>query len=154
MKKRYIWLYAFICCCYSCEGNNDPIDNKPNQSIEVTYDKKITPPSISTIDESDYTIYYVDANTGNDTNDGTSEETPFKTLSNVTYMTKAPKMKILLKSGSVFAENLVLKNLNGSADKPFIMDIYGGAERPTISGTGDQAGLRRGDAGAFRGRGH
>ena len=109
MKKRYIWLYAFICSCYSCEGNNDPIDNKPNQSIEVTYDKIITPPSISTIDESDYTIYYVDANTGNDTNNGMSEETPFRTLSKVTYMTKTPKMKVLLKSGSVFAENLVLK---------------------------------------------
>ena len=150
MKKRYIWLYAFICSCYSCEGNNDPIDNKPNQSIEVTYDKIITPPSISTIDESDYTIYYVDANTGNDTNNGMSEETPFRTLSKVTYMTKTPKMKVLLKSGSVFAENLVLKNLNGSADKPFIMDIYGGTERPTISGTGDQAVLIQDDNMRFR----
>lgn len=150
MKKKYIWLYAFICCCYSCEGNNDPIDNKPNQSIEVTYDKGITPPSIPVIDESDYTVYYVDTDTGDDTNDGLSEATPFKTLSKVTYMAKIPKMKVLLKSGSVFAENLVLKNLNSSVDKPFIMDIYGGTERPTISGTGDQAVLIQDDNMRFR----
>ena len=80
MKKKYIWLYAVICCCYSCEGNNAPIDNKPNQSIEVTYDKGITPPSIPVIDESDYTVYYVDTDTGDDTNDGLSEATPFKTF--------------------------------------------------------------------------
>lgn len=116
----------------------------------MTYDKGITPPSIPVIDESDYTVYYVDTDTGDDTNDGLSEATPFKTLSKVTYMAKIPKMKVLLKSGSVFAENLVLKNLNSSVDKPFIMDIYGGTERPTISGTGDQAVLIQDDNMRFR----
>ncbi len=150
MKNLYIAIcIPFICCC-SCEGNDHPLDDRPNQPADVTLEEQIVPPSIPVIDESDYTVYYVDAENGNDTNDGLSETAPFKTLSKITYMEKVPKMKVLLKSGSVFAENIVLKNLKGSADKPFIMDIYGGTERPTISGTGDQAVLIQDDNMRFR----
>jgi hypothetical protein len=101
------------------------------------YEAVPIPPTFPDIDESDYTTYYVDnGSLGSDTNNGLSEYTPFKTLGKITNLPKVPKMKILLKSGAEFVGNLVLTNLQGTENKPFIVDKYGGEARPVIDGAG------------------
>jgi hypothetical protein len=112
-----------------------------------------TPPVISPVDEGGYTVYYVDSKTGNNANNGQSESAPFKTLGKIVELVKSgfqPRTKVLLRSGCVFEENLVLKNLNGTAERPFILDRYGNGDRPTISGSGDYAVLIQDDNLRFR----
>lgn len=48
------------------------------------------------------TTYYVDSTIGDDSNSGTSPETPWKTLDKVTATTFLPGDTILLKSGSIW----------------------------------------------------
>jgi hypothetical protein len=78
----------------------------------------------------------VDSESGSDANSGLSEDAPFKSLSKVSNLVKSPQTKVLLKSGATFTENLILNNLNGTEAKPFIIDKYGGSERPVINGNG------------------
>jgi hypothetical protein len=115
-------------------GNIEPRPRPDN----VAYAEPITPPTIATIDESGYTSIYVDCESGADANDGLTPTTAFKTLAKITSMTKTPGMKVLLKSGAVFKESLTLQNLQGTPDKPFIVDIYGGSERARIEATGGE----------------
>jgi hypothetical protein len=122
-----------------CSKNYTPNDGtKPDEKPEeIIYAETSTPPAISGVDESDYTVYYVDSGAaGNDSNNGLSETTPFKSLSKIINLAKVPKMKILLKSGARFTGNLVLSNLQGTETKPFIVDKYGGEMLPTIDGNG------------------
>jgi hypothetical protein len=118
------------------DGGGDPggDDGKPE---EIVCDSVSVVPTIVAIDESDYTVYYVDSGPlGSDANDGLSENTPFKSLSKVSAFTKGSKTKVLLKSGASFTGYLTLSNLNGTDTKPFIIDKYGGSERPIINGNG------------------
>ncbi|NDV81902.1 right-handed parallel beta-helix repeat-containing protein [Bacteroides sp. 51] len=141
MKNIYYPLLLLLGSVFvlGCSDDSEGIDNPGNPNLpDITYSEVSVVPTIPIVDESDYTIYYVDGLAGDDANDGLSESTPFKSLSKVTYMAKTPKMKVLLKSGSEINGNLVLKELKSTPDKPFIFDIYGGAERPTINGSGDQ----------------
>jgi hypothetical protein len=128
---------------FSCGGkNNNPdnndTENKPKEpEPEIIYDAIPVPPVIASVDESDYTVYYVDSgSSGNDNNDGLSESNPFKTLEKVTNLVKNPKTKILFKKGAVFSGTLHLENLKGTESKPFIVDSYGSGEKPTIDGNG------------------
>jgi hypothetical protein len=123
-----------MCCKNDNPNNGTAPDNKPE---EIIYEEVASPPVISTIDESDYTVYYVDSGSlGNDSNNGLSEAAPFKSLGKITGLAKTPKMKILLKSGARFTGNLVLSGLQGTETKPFIVDKYGGNAQPTIDGNG------------------
>lgn len=136
----FILLFA-LTTMLSCKDDDPASDGTSGGGtgvIDITYSQASVVPVISTVDDSDYTVYYVDSATGDDNNDGLSQSKPFKTLGKVTYLTKIPKMKVLLKSGAVFNGTLVLKELKGTPEKPFILDIYGGTERPTINGSGDQ----------------
>jgi hypothetical protein len=129
-----ICIFSFILCSKDEDTNKEPEPDKPE---EIIYDEASAPPVISGVDESDYTVYYVDSGAlGNDANNGLSETTPFKSLSKITGLAKTPKMKILLKSGARFTGNLILSNLQGTENKPFIVDKYGGETRPVIDGNG------------------
>jgi hypothetical protein len=148
----YYLLFFIVVPHYSC-GNDDPEDSGgiDNPDLpEVTLSEVPVAPVIPAIDDNDYIIYYVDSQMGNDANDGRSENSPFKSISKITYMDKTPKMKVLLKSGSVFNGNIVLKELKGSPEKPFILDMYGGTKRPTINGNGDQVVLIQDENVRFR----
>ena len=152
IKSFFIFLSSWflISCADPVSSIDDPV-NPPDDSTNtsgVVYDKAVVVPTIPVVDESDYTVYYVDPVTGNDNNNGLSEVTAFKSLAKISEFSRngfQPKTKVLLKSGAKFEENLVLKNLAGTPEKPFIMDTYGGIERPTISGYNDQAILIQDD---------
>ncbi|GHU68337.1 hypothetical protein FACS189413_04980 [Bacteroidia bacterium] len=135
-------------------GNNTGSGGTQPETPLVNYDNAVIVPTIATIDESDYTAYYVDPVNGNDENNGLSESTAYKTLWKITTFSRdalfPPKCKVLLKAGAVFNENIVLKNLAGTPEKPFIFDIYGGIERASINGNSDQAVLIQDDNIRFR----
>lgn len=142
--------------CGSCKNDDvvpqddpkAPVVTDPETPL-VTYMEVPTPPVIPAIDESDYIVYYVNPENGNDDNNGLSESAPFKTLEKITIFSRdalfQPKTKVLLKSGASFSETIVLKNLAGTPEKPFIFDIYGGSERASINGAGDQVILVQDD---------
>ena len=48
------------------------------------------------------TTYYVSSSKGDDSNDGTSESKPFKTLEKINKLTLKPGDQVLLEKGSVF----------------------------------------------------
>lgn len=78
--------------------------------------------------------YYIDPN-GNDSNNGMSEKSAWKTLSKVSASVFFPGDKILLKSGGVWNETLLLKG-SGIAGAPIIVDKYGGEAKPILHGGG------------------
>jgi len=80
--------------------------------------------------------YYVDAEAGNDKNNGQSEQTAWKTLEKVNGHTFQPGDRILLKSGSVWIGQLKPKG-SGTAAAPIRVDQYGkGLLKPLIVGNG------------------
>lgn len=81
------------------------------------------------------TDYYVDAKNGRDQNEGNSLSAPWKTLAKVNATQFQPGDKILLKSGSVWQEQLAPRS-SGAENTPVIIDRYGEGHRPRIDGAG------------------
>ena len=85
------------------------------------------------------TNYYFDSVNGDDANNGTSVRTPFKSLAKLQSLTLKGGDSILLKSGAVFTEKLLLSccgifldmslkdvNLGSSHDHSSILNIFVG----------------------------
>lgn len=87
------------------------------------------------------TTYYVDSTIGDDSNSGTSPETPWKTLDKVTATTFLPGDTILLKSGSIWNGEWLWPKGSGTADAPIKIDKYGGDALPVINGMGIDRGM-------------
>jgi hypothetical protein len=79
--------------------------------------------------------YYVDADTGSDSNLGTSSHAAWKSLAKVNATTFHPGDRILFKSGGVWTGQLWPKGL-GDARHPILIDKYGGDVLPLINGAG------------------
>jgi len=84
--------------------------------------------------------YYVDAENGNDSNNGNSPETAWKSLTAVSSKVFGPGAKILFKAGNVWIGKL---KLNGSGDElnPIIIDKYGEGSKPLINANGELGGV-------------
>ena len=84
------------------------------------------------------TTYYVSTLTGKDTNNGTSEDTPFYSLSKINEITLQPGDKVLLERGSVFDYQYLHLKGSGSAENPIIVGTYGDekAAKPVIDAKG------------------
>lgn len=83
--------------------------------------------------------YYVDSVTGSDTNSGTSESAPLKTLAAASAITCGAGDKILLKAGSVF-DGSFRANGSGTAENPVIFGAYGDVDtlgKPVIRSSDD-----------------
>ena len=82
--------------------------------------------------------YYVDAENGNDDNNGTSPETAWKTLTKASSIRKLTAGgKILLKAGCTWnGEQLLVKNAEGTAENPVVIGSYGEGAKPVINGNG------------------
>lgn len=87
--------------------------------------------------------YYVDSAAGNDSSNGTSQSTPWKTLARVKTGAAAfkPGDQILLKSGSIWNESLDI-SFSGSSDNVITIGKYGGAAKPVINGGGRSYAVR------------
>ena len=82
--------------------------------------------------------YYVDAENGNDDNDGTTPDTAWKTLAKASSIRQLKEGgSILLKAGSVWnGEQLTVKNAQGTKEKPVVIGSYGEGAKPVINGNG------------------
>ncbi len=78
--------------------------------------------------------YYVDATKGDDSNDGLSPETAWKTIGKVNSMSFNPGDSILFKRGEIWREKLVVPS-SGSPGKPIIFGAYGNGNKPRILGS-------------------
>ena len=81
--------------------------------------------------------YYVDNESGKDSNSGKSINQAWKSLSKVNKMQFQPGDSILFKSGGVWVGKLHPKG-SGSKNKPVVIDKYGAGDRPLIDGNGIQ----------------
>ena len=79
--------------------------------------------------------YYVNSETGKNSNKGTSESKPWKDLSRVNSHRFKPGDRILFASGTSYFGTLEPKG-SGSAENPIRIDKYGRGEKPAIHGTG------------------
>ena len=82
--------------------------------------------------------YYVDAENGDDNNDGTSPETAWKTLAKASSIRQLKEGgSILLKAGSVWnGEQLTVRNAQGTEANPVVIGSYGEGAKPVINGNG------------------
>ena len=78
------------------------------------------------------TTYYVSQSTGNDSNNGTSSSTPWKTLAKVGSITYGAGDQILLKCGDSWNETLTISNSSGTSTSPITLSSYGTGNKPII----------------------
>lgn len=83
--------------------------------------------------------YYVDSASGNDSQAGTSESAPWKTLSKLHSMNFQPGDVISFKKGGTWDGPLVINDSGSSSDvsrKPITYTAYGSGALPVITGRG------------------
>ena len=80
--------------------------------------------------------YYVDATGGDDSKDGQSAATAWKTIAKVNGSSFAAGDQILFKRGEVWRESLVPPS-SGASGNPIVFDAYGAGDAPTITGYQD-----------------
>jgi parallel beta-helix repeat protein len=76
--------------------------------------------------------YYV-SNSGNDSKEGTTQETAWRTISKVNNTKFAPGDQILFERGGVWREQLKISS-SGASGNPIIFDAYGSGNNPVIDG--------------------
>jgi hypothetical protein len=79
--------------------------------------------------------YYVDSSLGNDAGAGTSQSSPWGTLSKVNASRFKSGDHILFKSGSAWQGQLAVRS-SGSEGAPIVIDRYGEGPMPRIDGAG------------------
>ena len=82
-------------------------------------------------------VYYVDAETGHDSNSGTSPSKAWASLQKVNQEVFQPGDKILFKSGTKYYGQLEPKG-SGIEGKPIVIDRYGTGKKPAFHGEGEQ----------------
>jgi hypothetical protein len=92
--------------------------------------------------------YYIDGVNGSDENSGTSESSPWKSISKVSSMTFQPGDYIYFKRGSSYS-GCVTINGDGTADMPITVSAYGEGDAPRF--TNPEYNISNGNALRVRG---
>ncbi|MEA2069481.1 MAG: right-handed parallel beta-helix repeat-containing protein, partial [Verrucomicrobiota bacterium] len=90
--------------------------------------------------QSNARIFYLDSRKGNDSNDGKTERTAWKSLAKANAAEFDAGDHLRLKRGSRFKGGLKLK-LNGTAGQPIVIEVYGEGRAPVIDAKGYFAGV-------------
>ena len=79
-------------------------------------------------------IYYVDSNTGDDNNDGQSEDTPWRTIHKVNNMMSQLPVgsDILFKRGEQFSTHSLYIAIGGTENDPVVIGAYGNGPKPVF----------------------
>lgn len=146
MKKIFCYLsmsltfmFAFILFT-GCTMDHEQEPNIPQKEITYTAPIQSSPPS--EVDYSNYTTYYFDGDSGNDSNSGRSPIAAKRTVESIIGIARMASannpIRILLKRGSKFPGELTLSGYAASADQPLVLDAYGDEEdgMPILSGLG------------------
>lgn len=131
MKSTLLWLFIFVLFCGNFPGRI-VAEEKCQRFLNG---KEQTAPS--NIVPTPHLEFYVSSSTGNDDNDGRSPDTPWKTLARAGSVQFVAGNKLLLKSGDVWNEPLVVnehgaKKSFGTAENPIEISSYGKGKRPAI----------------------
>lgn len=109
----------------------------------VMPDKDVTVSAVFEEKRTEPATFYVDSENGDDSADGMTPETAWKTLTKVNETQLIGGDRILLKAGSVFEDQALSIKSGGTAENPIIIDMYDGdvvgaeaGERPRIKGNG------------------
>lgn len=81
------------------------------------------------------TTYYISYSAGNDSNNGTSTSTPWKTFTKANTVTFQPGDQILLKCGDTWSGVTFFPIGNGTSANPILISSYGTGNRPVLSGS-------------------
>ena len=119
MLKRNILILSILCFCFSCkkestvnsEGKEDPTGGSANTELA--------------------TVYYVNGASGNDTNDGLTLATAWKTIQK-SFNTAGAGSTVMIKGGTYY-EQLTVK-VSGAAGSPVTFTNYNG-EQVIIDGS-------------------
>jgi len=82
------------------------------------------------------TCYYIDSNSGSDSNSGTLPDKPWKTLTNINSAHFQPGTTVLFKRGSAWTGTITVGS-SGTADKPIKFTAYGTGAAPLLTNPGD-----------------
>lgn len=82
---------------------------------------------------SSFVSYYIDSTAGNDSNNGTSMSTPWRTVAKVNSTSFAPGDHIFFLRGDTWRETLSFSSA-GAAGNPIVLDAYGSGPAPILSG--------------------
>ena len=85
--------------------------------------------------------YYVDSRGGNDSNNGTSATTAWKTLAKVSNKKYFPSDQVLLKRNETFSGSLVMKG-SGKEGLPIKISSYGSGKKPVIDADSFNYGIK------------
>ena len=109
--------------------------------LTATDDVSIVVNSATTSSGSSGTTYYV-SNSGSNSNSGTSQSSPWKTVAKVQSFkgNLRPGDSVLFQRGGIWYETLDLSNINGSASAPITLGNYGSGNLPIIDGGGTKSG--------------
>ena len=80
--------------------------------------------------------FYIDSYEGNDENEGTSPQTPWKTFEMINKSVLIPGDTVLLKAGSIWNDTQLWIEGSGTAEKPITIDMYGSGNKPILNGNG------------------
>ncbi len=80
------------------------------------------------------TTYYVSSSVGNDSNSGTSENAPLKTIQKINSLSLKPGDKVLFKRGDSWTgTGIKINNVKGTQNNRIVFGAYGNGEKPIIS---------------------
>lgn len=103
------------------------VDYEAPEKIETPGDEEVEIPFREKTD-----TYYLDAEGGNDSSDGKSQGTAWKSLSKVSNLKLLPGDKVLLKRGSTFNEVFLINESSGSKKQQITISTYGSGDKPKI----------------------
>ena len=84
------------------------------------------------------TTYYVDCSAGNDSKNGTSTSTAWRTVNRANGAAMSPGSKILFKRGCTFSGTSLTVKWNGTQAQPITIGAYGTGNRPLFQNAQDQ----------------
>ncbi len=88
-------------------------------------------PKYAVANDDTRTVYYVNATSGSDSNNGKSLETPWRTINKVNSTKFSPGDTVLFKCGNNWEENLVIPS-SGTSTKPIFFGSYGIGDYPQL----------------------
>ncbi|MEX0273865.1 MAG: sulfatase-like hydrolase/transferase, partial [Flavobacteriaceae bacterium] len=83
--------------------------------------------------------YYVSSTEGDDTNDGSSPDSPWQTLARLNSATLAPGDHVYFKAGDTFIGQLLVDH-SGTAGNPIVFGRYGAGSKPILDGANEAGG--------------
>jgi len=81
------------------------------------------------------TTYYVDESNGNDTNDGISQQTAWRTIQKVNSVKFSPGDSVLFKKGETWREKKLSPKASGIEGNPIVFSSYGIGKKPRLLGS-------------------